>query len=205
MLIILDLDGVLVEASWKGLFEGYKAIIKYGRKDHRDFFQDLEGFKKWWVPDWRKNSARLGMPISEELHRIFYGICRQYVRLFPWVPETIRKMAEKHLLAIFTNRHREENAEQYIAPVKKYFSMIIGAEDVKKLKPHPEGIKLILGKTGFKKRNAVMIGDMPEDIMAGKSAGIKTGAVKWGLGDWDELMAYVPDYSFEEPEHLLQI
>jgi len=37
------------------------------------------------------------------------------------------------------------------------------------------------------------------------NVGIKTGAVKWGLGDWDELLAYLPDYAFEEYEHLLQI
>jgi len=51
----------------------------------------------------------------------------------------------------------------------------------------------------------LMIGDMPEDIIAGKLAGIKTGAVKWGLGDWKNLLAENPDYTFEKYKDLLRI
>ncbi len=44
-----------------------------------------------------------------------------------------------------------------------------------------------------------------DDIKAGKNAGIQTGAVRWGLGDWDELLAQNPDYKFEKYKDLLWI
>ena len=135
-----------------------------------------------------------GTLMKEDLH----------IGLFSWVNIVIPILAGRHRLAILTNRHRK-SAQKYLGRFEKYFELVIGGEDVKELKPSSEGIQLILKGTGAKKKETLIIGDMPDDILAGKSAGIKTGAVKWGLGDWDELMAYLPDYSFEEYEHLLQI
>jgi len=64
---------------------------------------------------------------------------------------------------------------------------------------------MILDILKIKTKDVLMIGDMPADIIAGRAAGIKTGVVKWGLGDWDELMTYSPDYAFKKHEHLLKI
>ena len=97
------------------------------------------------------------------------------------------------------------NANKFIVPIRKYFCAIIGGEDIKNLKPNPEGIFLILQKTGTQKEDAVMIGDMPEDLMAGKSAGVKTGVVKWGLGKWENLLAASPDYKFKNYKDLLRL
>src|SRR3989344_723597 len=120
MLIIFDLDGVLVSASWRGLFAAYKEIIKVEKKDYRDFFKNLEEFKKWWTPDWRENNRKIGIEELDKSHCVFYGIYNSYIRLYPWAEDIARKLSERHQLAILTNRHRE-SAESYIAPVKKYF------------------------------------------------------------------------------------
>jgi HAD superfamily hydrolase (TIGR01509 family) len=206
MLIIFDFDGVLYKADWKGLFEAYKAVIKSQGKNYKDFFKNLNEFRKWWSPDWHKNNRKLA--IKEEdidnAHRIFYEISNSYTYLFPWVGEVLRELRHRHQLALVTNRHRE-NTEKILGSLRGHFSFIVGGEDVKKLKPNPEGIRIILKEIYVDPDETLIIGDMPEDISAGRAAGIKTGAVKWGLGDWDELLAYLPDYAFEEYEHLLQI
>lgn len=206
MLIIFDFDGTLMKEDWEGLFEAYKAIIKSQNKDYRIFFKNLEEFKKWWSPDWRKNDQKLELSDIDipKAHKIFYETHHLYIGLFPWVNSVIPILAGKHRLAILTNRHRK-SAQNYLGRLEKYFKLVIGGEDVKKLKPNPEGIKIILKETCVNQDETLIIGDMPDDILAGKAAGIKVGVVKWGLADWDELMAYLPDYSFEEYEHLLQI
>lgn len=210
MLIIFDFDGPIYKASREGLFEAYKAVIKSQRKDFKDFFNNLAEFKRWWSPDWRKNNRKLGIKDEDlgEAHRYFYEIYNSYAYLFPWVGEVLGELRRRHQLALLTNRHRE-NTVKILGSLKTHFSVIVGGDDVKKLKPSPEGIKMILKKFGVNKKDALMIGDTPDDLMAGKAAGIKTGAVRWGLmkedDDWDELMAWLPDYVFEEYEHLLQI
>ena len=212
MLIIFDFDGVLFEASWKNLFNAYEAIIKAEGKNYRDFFRNLEEFKRWWSPNWHENNRKIGIKSLNKFdksHEIFYQVYNRGIKLFSWTESVIKTLYQRHDLIVLTNRHKYD-AEKYLKPIKRYFSLIVGCEDVQKLKPDPEGINFILWECGiFKTRsalsNVLMIGDMPDDIIAGRNAGIKTGAVKWGLGDWDELAAYLPDYSFEEYEHLAQI
>lgn len=205
MLVICDFDGVLFEAKWESLQLAYEAVIREEGKNPKDFFKTLLEFKRYW----RKNNQKIGIKNSDK-SQVFYDVCGRGFSLFPWTLEIIPKLSKKHRLAIFTNRH-SANAKELIKPISRYFQCIIGCEDVRRLKPNPEGIYRILyvlnldSAITIKKEDVLMIGDLPDDIMAGKAAGIKTGAVKWGLGDWDELMAYLPDYSFEEPAHLLEI
>ncbi len=206
MLIIFDFDGVLYKASWKGLFEAYKAVIKSQGKNYKDFFKNLNEFRKWWNPDWRKNLRKLDIKAedSDEAHRIFYEISNSYNYLFPWARKIISELSKKHQLAIFTNRH-SSNARTLLRPISIYFSCIIGGEDVRRLKPDPEGIYRILAILEMKTRDVLMVGDTPEDILAGKAAGVKTGAVKWGLGDWENLLSRDPDYKFKKYTDLLRI
>ena len=206
MLIIFDFDGVLYKASWKGLSEAYKAVIKSQGKNYKDFFKNINEFKKWWSPDWHKNNRKLAIKEEDidDAHRIFYEISNSYTYLFPWVGEVFRELRHRHQLALVTNRHRE-NAEKILGPLKGHFSFIIGGEDVKKLKPNPEGIRIILREACIYPEDALIIGDMPEDIVAGKAAGVKTGAVKWGLAKWEDLLALDPDYKFKKYTDLLRI
>lgn len=207
MLIICDFDGFLFEAQWKNLFDAYEAIIRKEGKNPRNFFRNLEEFKRWWSPDWHKNNKKIGIQSlnkSPESHALFYKVYNSGLGLFPWVNSVMKTLYQNHRLAVFTNRHKA-NAEKYLNPVIKYLSLIVGCEDIKKLKPNPEGIRIILREACIYPKDALIIGDMPDDIMAGRAAGIKTGVVKWGLGDWNELLALNPDYAFEKYEDLLGI
>lgn len=53
------------------------------------------------------------------------------------------------------------------------FDVVVCADDVKKQKPHPEGIQLAMQKLGVKDTQAtVMIGDTDRDLRAGAAAGL---------------------------------
>ncbi len=206
MLIIFDFDGVLFKASWKGLFEAYKAMIAAAGKDYWEYFINFREFKEWWSPDWQENNRKIGIREKDlgKAHENFYRIYNSYIYLFSWSGKVVCELAKSHQLSIFTNRH-SSSVRTLIKPISRHFSCIIGGDDVRRLKPDPEGIYRILSILEKEKEGALMIGDMPEDIIAGKLAGIKTGAVKWGLGDWDELLSLDPDYKFERYKDLLCI
>lgn len=205
MLIIFDCDGVLRSASWEGMLEAYIAIIKYLGKDHRDFFKNLEEFKKWWDPDWRKNDKKLGIVPGESTNsNIFHQYYDPYIYTFPWIPDIVGELEKKHTLTILSSAS-DNSIKDLMGEAVKYFRLIIGYECVKKLKPDPEGINLILEKMNISPSETIMIGDTNVDILAGKNAGTKTGAVTWGLGEKNELLAISPDYLFEKPTDLLSV
>jgi len=203
-LIIFDCDGVLRSSSWNGLFNAYVSIIQNIGRDHKDFFRDLAEFKKWWNPDWKENNKTLGIIDDETNNKIFYGCYEPYVALFPWTMDTLKRLSRKYTLAMLTNGS-SKSAKNSLGETAEYFTLIAGCEHVGKLKPDPEGINFILKNLNFLPSQAIMIGDMAVDVLAGKNASIKTGAVNWGLGDWKDLLKLKPDYKFKRPEDLLHI
>lgn len=179
-------------------------ITEHINKDYRDFFKNIEEFKKWWDPDWRENNKALGIIDSEITDKIFYGCYEPYTALLPWVPDAIKKLSQKHTLAVVTNAS-EKSVRGSFGKIAEHFSLIAGSDHVKKLKPNPEGIKFVLKELNFLPSETLMIGDMKVDVLAAKSAGTKVGVINWGLGEWKDLLNLKPDYKFEKPEDLLLI
>src|SRR3989304_3770101 len=59
MLIIFDFDGVLRSISWEGIYGAYIEILRFKGKDHKEFFPDLQSFKKWFDSDYKKNLNKI--------------------------------------------------------------------------------------------------------------------------------------------------
>jgi phosphoglycolate phosphatase-like HAD superfamily hydrolase len=206
-LIIFDFDGVLRDASWVHLCDAYKKIIEAVGKDSSLFFTDVDSFRKWYNVDWHRNEEQIfgGTYVSNALfNKMFHANYDPNISLFPWVPDTLAYLSSAHKLAILSSSAKS-SVEKELGELSRTFSFITGAEEVSKLKPDPEGVFLILKETNTKPEGAIMIGDMNVDFMAGKNAGTKTGVVKWGLGDWEELHALGADFLFENPEDLLKL
>ena len=67
--------------------------------------------------------------------------------------------------------------------IKKYFNIIITAEDVNLKKPNPEGLEKILKYTKYDKNDALFLGDSRVDQLAAFNAGIKFGFHTKGYND----------------------
>lgn len=207
-LIIFDFDGVLRKATFEQIYDAYKKTIKAVGKEPDMFFVDVDSFRKWYDIDWHKNEMQIFgndeyVP-SPDFDRIFHENFDPTLALFPWVPDTLAHLSQKYILAIFSSS-MQSSIKNALGDLSEYFSFIIGAGEVTSLKPNPEGILLALTLANVSASEAIMIGDMNVDFLAGKSAGIKTCLVKWGIGDWEELIALKPDYLFEKPEDLLSL
>ncbi len=61
-------------------------------------------------------------------------------------------------------------------------------------KPAPDVILNALAALGAQPEDCLMIGDAPSDMIAGKRAGVKTCAVRYGYGKEAELAQHRPDY-----------
>lgn len=75
------------------------------------------------------------------------------------------------------------------------FDVVVGTADSKIApKPAPDGVVAILSRLSVHPKDALMVGDHENDILAGKAAGTKTVALTDGLGHADALASAKPDF-----------
>ncbi len=88
-----------------------------------------------------------------------------------------------------------------------FFQHVQGASASLRLKPAPDTILAALAALHCAPANALMVGDTPADILAGKAAGTMTCAVTYGFGMRETLLQCAPDYvidSFGELARLVR-
>ena len=93
--------------------------------------------------------------------------------LFPAVADTLGALHAKGLpLALVTNK-----PTPFVAPlldsldIAKYFTVVIGGDDVQNKKPHPEPLLLVAEKLSLAPAELLFVGDSRNDIQAAKAAG----------------------------------
>jgi len=204
VLIIFDCDGVLRSASLEAMYTAYLAIAKYLEKDPADFWQDLDEFKKWHNNDWHYNLQRMGVPLGSNylpFNKIFHDIYDPCIVRFPWVEEVLEHLSQNHTLTVLSGA-KYSSVFETLKSTANYFVTIKGSDHVRKIKPDPEGIHLIMDEIGFDANDTVMIGDSEADILAGKRAGVMTVGVTWGMTDRKEMQELAPDHIFHDPMQL---
>jgi len=86
--------------------------------------------------------------------------------------------------------------------IDKYFDTVLSAQSIGKLKPDPLGLEIIISALRSKKSKTVYVGDMVDDILAAKEAGIDSCSVATGLSSFQELAEYKPNYTFYNMEEI---
>lgn len=87
--------------------------------------------------------------------------------------------------------------------INSYFDIVVGPDSVTHRKPHPESVLRILDSTSTRAERAVVVGDMPSDIQAGKAAGTFTCGVFYGYGAQQDILAAAPDLTVDRLSQLL--
>jgi pyrophosphatase PpaX len=94
--------------------------------------------------------------------------------------------------------------EYTLTPFKlsEFFEVRVTADDVKKGKPDPEGISLALSRLKADPKESMYVGDSPADMIAGKRAGVLTGAALWSPENRGDPTTEHPDYEFRSVQQL---
>jgi pyrophosphatase PpaX len=74
-----------------------------------------------------------------------------------------------------------------------YVEVVIGADSCARAKPHPDPVHLALARLGAGPDGAVLVGDSPHDVAAGRAAGVRTLAALWGACGREAFAAAPPD------------
>jgi len=178
--VIFDASGTI----WDDLYVVWRANSEAYEAFGLDCFKTLEEFKEKFklpVPEFHEANGIPPDLISQvdEKFREFYPRYASHVRIFPEVKDVFYQLkAKKVLLGIASNIPSvflREHLRKF--EIDSYFSATTGQEDCDEQKPSPKSVLVTLEKLGVKPQEAIYIGDMEEDIIAGKRAKTCTVAI----------------------------
>ena len=200
--IIFDLDGTLIDTP-TGIVQAFTAALNsmdisfkddsairatIGLPLERAFSNLLQ------VPE---NDARVNVGIKK-YQALFKDIVlpRAKELIFPAVLEGLRSLkTEKISLAVATSKvYKSAEALLKAADLWQYFDIVIGADQVKQPKPHPEMGKLIMKKFDVLAKDTVMVGDTTHDIQMANASGMHSIAVTYGVHDIEKLKTANPTW-----------
>ncbi|MGB9867138.1 MAG: HAD family hydrolase [Bacillota bacterium] len=203
---LFDFDGTVADTK-KSIYESlrFTALHCLGRELEPEDVKDL-----------------YGLPLSDTMQRLcperWQELVKTYLEhnlstfpfyatLFPGITDTLSTLkAQGLLLGLVTNKRRESTGMALaLFGIEDFFDAVVCAEDVLHHKPHPEAIKLALNRLGCKPQEAVIVGDSPYDVLAGRSAGVTTIAALWGQFEPGKVLAAGPDFACNSVRELRQL
>ncbi|MHC5040010.1 MAG: HAD family hydrolase [Planctomycetota bacterium] len=195
--LLFDLDGTLIDSA-EDLAQAYIEAFR------------IAGFDP---PASHRVYPLLGAPLEEmtpalgyhfspdETERLFRAFRQYYAehwtdrtRPYPGVTELLPAL-EKHfrLAVVTTKRQLQADRLTRALGIADPFRHVQGWQEGLRHKPAPDLPRAALAALGVAPQNALMVGDTPRDILAGKAAGCGTIAVSYGAGDVEALRAAGPD------------
>jgi phosphoglycolate phosphatase len=203
MALLFDLDGTLTDSA-EGITRSINsALRRFGlpERDDRELRAYIgpplvEIFSSL-IPD--AEPIEIGRAIAFFRER-YFEIGWKENKPYPGTLSMLLTLSDMgHQLLVCTTK-REDMASQILEHFRlsSLFSSIHGCGT--KLSKQ-KLISTMLSKSICPK-DSWMIGDRASDIAAGKANQLRTAAVTWGYGTWDELSAAGPDIIIDSPESL---
>jgi HAD superfamily hydrolase (TIGR01549 family) len=157
--------------------------------------------------------SALGVMLSPPLLSTFqtayrHTYAKQEVRLtqpYPGVIATLQALSSFTLGIVTTKEHRQAEIVLRRLALSPFFQHIQGGTPDLSLKPAPDTVLAALAALHCAPSHAMMVGDTPADIVAGKAAGATTCAVTYGFGTREALLACAPDYMIDTFSELVPL
>jgi HAD superfamily hydrolase (TIGR01509 family) len=195
--ILFDLDGTLIDtddtliARWERRLD--RLAWLFPNRDPRPFLR--RALMHAETPGNTFVSAldvlyldRLLHGLSERLYRARGLATPSTVAPIAGADQLLTALATRYPLALVTTRIRRQ-AEALLAAsgLPPVFKVIVGALDVRRMKPHPEPILRAAELLAVPPERCVMVGDTRVDMKAARAAGAWAVGVLCGFGERDEL------------------
>lgn len=175
--IIFDIDGVLLdsfEANFR-FFENLFNATGYKPPTRREFMSlfhatMMEVIKKVTGSHSEAEVMRIfRLGSGTEIH---YPL--ELINTPEGAAETLRLLSGKYLLGIMTGRIRTSvYRAPELAELRDFFRAVVSYEDTEKHKPNPEPLLLAAKRLGVHPSECVYVGDVENDMLAARSAGMK--------------------------------
>lgn len=194
--VLFDFDGTLVDAS-DAICASFRAAVDHDPAVTDDVVRAMIGRplrEMFTVVRPAAQTPELDR-LVERYRAVFLPLSATTARTMPGASETIRRLARSARLGIVTTRLAEGAVRMLRAhDLLDSFSCIVGIEHVDRPKPDAEPVERALFLLRSSARSTVMVGDTPDDILAGRRAGTYTIGITTGAFGRDALMGAGADH-----------
>jgi phosphoglycolate phosphatase len=131
---------------------------------------------------WTKASS-YAEEFYQKAHQILHEIemeAAEKGRLIPGTKATLKRLRRKGIKVGIITRNCEDAVRKVFPNVDSFCDVLVSRNSIKKVKPHPDHLTSTMKILNVLGEEAVMIGDHPIDIQAGKRVGMKTIGVLTG-------------------------
>lgn len=177
-IILFDFDGTLMDTeeaiirSFRVLFKNHRPDYPLTREEELSFVGPalVESIPKYFDGNVQE--------LIEEYRQANRELHQEYVKPMENAVKTLSELSEQgyHLGVVSSKFSEVILLGSDMFDMTKYFDVIIGAESVSKLKPDPEGILKACEQLGQGHDQLIYVGDVANDIRAGRNAGAYTVA-----------------------------
>jgi beta-phosphoglucomutase family hydrolase len=188
--LIFDLDGTLAD-TMPYHFQGWKkASMKYGADIDNNFLRKHTGSPGWIIAE--EIIRNCGLNGSVTIEQIMKEKMQEFFRLQHLIKpiEPVTDIVKKYFgilpMAVGTGGHREAVERTLeITDLRKYFKIIVTANDVNSFKPHPETFLRCAELMNVEPQFVEVFEDADLGIEAAKKAGMNVTDVRsWYDSNW---------------------
>jgi phosphoglycolate phosphatase len=148
---------------------------------------------------WEKHPSE-AEDFYQEAHRILHEVelkAAEEGKLIPGVEATLKILREKGMKVGIVTRNCEDAVRKVFPNINEFCDVFISRDSIKKVKPHPDHLTSAMKTLNVSGEEAVMVGDHPLDIQAGKRVGMKTIGVLTGRTKREDFEKAGADYILE--------
>ncbi|HEY74185.1 MAG: hypothetical protein B6I35_14255 [Anaerolineaceae bacterium 4572_32.2] len=114
-------------------------------------------------------------------------------QVHPGAPELLERLRERGIKIGIVTRNCRAAVEHILGKNTLTYDVLLTRDDVAAVKPHPEHLLAALRLLQVEPQRALMVGDHPMDIRAGRAVGARTVAVLTGYSSVERFMPENPD------------
>jgi phosphoglycolate phosphatase len=207
-LIVFDLDGTLVDSLPDLAVAANAALRRLGLPEHplESHQKMIGGGEKTYV---RRFLGSDHQHLFDQALNLYLEHYSQHLgdktRQYPGVQETLTRLSSLKM-AVLSNKREELSLQVLqIMGLASFFEAVRGGDSYGVLKPSPEGLSTLIKELGGEPARTLMVGDKPEDVLAGRGAGVYTAAATYGYGDLEAIAAAEPETLLSKFSHLADL
>ena len=195
--IVFDLDGTLVDSRRDIAEAANHALEKAGleRLPH----DELESYVGDGAPLLMARAARIDVKDAKTEAMVAYFLdyyaehAIDHTAVMPGALEALEALGG-YPLGVCTNKPRRTSVAVLRGlGLEARFKGVVAGDDLPQRKPDPAMVHEAARKLGVPVAEVVMVGDGPQDVLAGRAAGAFTVGVRGGIQAFERLAASEPD------------
>jgi phosphoglycolate phosphatase len=200
---LFDVDGTLMNSATDICGAVQEVLIARGRTDVDDPY--LRSYIGRHLYDLFLD---LGYPVElheemlAEYRAIYKGREHTLTTVYPGVDEMLSALGGRKSTATTKGTPTTRHVLEHFGLIR-YFDHVQGTDGFP-AKPEPNVLLKSIELFGVQPEDCLMVGDAPSDMEAGRRAGVKICAVRYGYGDPAEMAKWEPDYWIDDPRDLIR-